>query len=257
MVEMWDQTSLGSHGNHQQWTGLWCFGVCLPPSPTSVSQQSRSLHTHTQTHYIFVNTVYQLSIRTVLTQQVRVQGQYWSQVRGGLGDDELNQTCVEARKSEEGPSHHPAHGVTHEHHMVWRVLQVLEGQIGEKKWETLGQKHGRHQQKVCWMLTCSLHTEHHGWSILIECWVGLCLTDCLWPCTTSGWLWCSRGGSASVAVNFLRTRPPAPRWSPPWTRWSGRCPPWFQLSSEPQSPGTELQQNDKRILIIMNNNNNN
>lgn len=77
--------------------------------------------------------MYQLSIRTVLTQQVRVQGQYWSQVRGGLGDDELNQTCVEARKSEEGPSHHPAHGVTHEHHMVGRVLQVLEGQIGEKQ----------------------------------------------------------------------------------------------------------------------------
>lgn len=67
----------------------------------------------------------------VLTQQVRVQGQHWSQVGGGLGDDQADQIGVEAGQSEQRPGHHSSHGVTNEHHTLRGGLQVLAG--GEKE----------------------------------------------------------------------------------------------------------------------------
>lgn len=71
-------------------------------------------------------------MRVVLTQQIWVQGQHWSQVRGGLGNDEADQIVVEAGQSEQGPGHHSSHGVTNKHHTLRGGLDVLAGRKKEK-----------------------------------------------------------------------------------------------------------------------------
>lgn len=78
-------------------------------------------------HIFHVNVQLKTSVRAVLTQQVWVQGQHWSQVRGGLGDDEADQIGVEAGQSVQRPGHHSSHGVTNKHHTLWGGLQVLAG----------------------------------------------------------------------------------------------------------------------------------
>lgn len=73
-----------------------------------------------------------LRMRVVLTQQVWVQGQYWSQVRRGLGNDEADQVGVEAGQGEQRSSHHSSHGVAHKCHALRRVLQMLASREREK-----------------------------------------------------------------------------------------------------------------------------
>lgn len=68
----------------------------------------------------------------ILTQQVWVQGQHWSQVRGGLGNDEADQIAVEAGQSEQCPGHHSSHGVTNKHHTLRGSLHVLASREKEK-----------------------------------------------------------------------------------------------------------------------------
>lgn len=72
------------------------------------------------------------SMRVLLTQQVWVQGQHWSQVRGGLGNDEADQIGVEAGQSVQRSGHHTSHGVTNKHHTLRGGLQVLAGREEEK-----------------------------------------------------------------------------------------------------------------------------
>lgn len=83
--------------------------------------------------YFYISVYKQATVTFVLTQQVRVQGQHWSQVRGGLGDDEADQVGVEAGQSVERPRHHSTHGVTDHHHTLRRRLQVLQGGETEGK----------------------------------------------------------------------------------------------------------------------------
>lgn len=60
-----------------------------------------------------------------VTQQIWVQGQDWSQVRGGLGNDEADQIGVEAGQSVQCSGHHSSHGVADERHALRGGLQVL------------------------------------------------------------------------------------------------------------------------------------
>ncbi len=80
-------------------------------------------------------------MKALLTQQVRVQSQHWSQVRGGLGNDEADQVGVEAGQSEERPGHHSTHGVTDKHHTLGGGLQVLGGR-----------EQREHSEFTCWDL---------------------------------------------------------------------------------------------------------
>ncbi|XP_034741878.1 GPI inositol-deacylase [Etheostoma cragini] len=82
----------------------------------------------------------------LLTQQVRVQGQHWSQVGRGLCNDQADQIGVEAGQSEQRPGHHSSHGVTHEHHALRGGLQFTVDP--EKKMAVLHHHFIRHPVRM-------------------------------------------------------------------------------------------------------------
>jgi len=84
---------------------------------------------HHQQHFLNFNietTHWTWSTSALLTQQEWVQCQNWSLVRGGLGDDQIDQMSVKAGQREQCTGHYSSHGVTNKHNALRRGLKVLQ-----------------------------------------------------------------------------------------------------------------------------------